>query len=197
MKKEYRIGNTFGEEAALEECAWSPNPAPAAFFSAAFDGENGLRFRLRSLAAPERTVNREPDSAVWEDSCLEFFFMPEKDDRYMNFESNPKGCLYIGLGHGRGDHVMLYKEDPEKYFDIRTFRTEEGWEVYYRIPLEFLRVFYRDVSFAGEWRANVYKCGDETRNRHYLSWNQVTSESPDFHRPQDFGCMVFEASPQD
>ena len=43
-----------------------------------------------------------------------------------------------------------------------------------------------------EMRANCYKCGDCTVQPHYLAWNPPTSENPDFHRPQDFGALIFE-----
>ena len=73
-----------------------------------------------------------------------------------------------------------------------TAKTADGWEVSYRIPLSFLRLFLPEFAFAGVLRANVYKCGDMAEREHYLSWNPVTSETPDFHRPQDFGRMMFE-----
>ena len=38
-------------------------------------------------------------------------------------------------------------------------------------------------------RANCYKCGDKTVREHYMMWNPTTSDTPDFHRPQDFGEM--------
>ena len=41
-------------------------------------------------------------------------------------------------------------------------------------------------------RANFYKCGDLTPQEHYLSWNPMTSETPAFHRPCDFGLLTFE-----
>ena len=118
--------------------------------------------------------------------------MPEKDDRYFNFEINPNGCLYIGFGHGRADSTVLYRRDMEALFGIRPLKTPDGWEVYYRIPLSFLQLFCPGFTFIGNLRANVYKCGDLTEHEHYLSWNPVTSEAPDFHRPQDFGLMTFE-----
>jgi hypothetical protein len=40
-------------------------------------------------------------------------------------------------------------------------------------------------------RANFYKCGDGTSVPHYLSWNQVITETPDFHRPEFFGEISF------
>ena len=89
------------------------------------------------------------------------------------------------------DRVFLHREDMRELFGIRTARTPDGWEVFYRIPLSFLRLFWPGFAFAGALRANVYKCGDLTAREHYLSWNQVNSRTPDFHRPQDFGRMVF------
>ena len=70
-------------------------------------------------------------------------------------------------------------------------RTADGWEASWSIPLAFLRQFCPEAAFAGEWRANVYKCGDRTVRPHYLSWNPVASDTPDFHRPQDFGVLDF------
>ena len=146
------------------------------------------------LCAVEQDIRAEytaPLSMVCHDSCLEFFFMPEKEDRYFNFEVNPNGCPYIGFGRSRAERFVLYHQDMQKLFDIRTARTADGWEVFYRIPLSFLRLFFPDFTFTGSLRANVYKCGDLTKQEHFLSWNPVTSETPDFHRPQDFGLMIF------
>ena len=149
------------------------------------------------LCAVEKEIRAEytaPLSPVCRDSCLEFFFMPEGEDRYFNFEINPNGCLYIGFGHGRADSTALYRNGMRELFDIRAERTADGWAVSYRIPLSFLRLFWPDFTFTGTLRANVYKCGDETAQAHYLSWNPVTSETPDFHRPEDFGEMRFATS---
>ena len=118
--------------------------------------------------------------------------MPEGADRYFNFEINPNGCLHIGFGAGRRNRAVLSPAGPDSVFGIRTARTPDGWEAEYRIPLSFLRLFLPDFAFAGRLRANVYKCGDLTENEHYLAWNPVLSDTPDFHRPQDFGIMVFE-----
>ena len=40
--------------------------------------------------------------------------------------------------------------------------------------------------------ANFYKCGDDTTKPHYLSWNPVKTENPDFHRPEFFGTLNFK-----
>ena len=150
-----------------------------------------LHVRLGAAETDIRAEYTAPLSPVCRDSCLEFFFMPDGGDRYFNFEINPNGCLYIGFGHSREDSTALYRQGMEQLFGIRTGRTRDGWEAYYRIPLSFLSLFLPDFTFTGTLRANVYKCGDLTRHEHYLSWNPVTSGAPDFHRPADFGPMVF------
>lgn len=170
---------------------WLPDAGIRAFGQFCHDAGN-LYVHLRAKERDIRAEYTAPLSPVCTDSCLEFFFMPEDGDRYFNFEINPNGCLLAGFGRGRADRVFLHREDMRELFGIRTARTPDGWEVFYRIPLSFLRLFWPGFTFAGTLRANVYKCGDLTVREHYLSWNPVTSQAPDFHRPQDFGRMVFE-----
>lgn len=39
---------------------------------------------------------------------------------------------------------------------------------------------------------NFYKCGDDLPKPHYLCWNPIKSETPDFHLPEFFGNAIFE-----
>ena len=195
--KQYTIRAAAGEpdRAAVPELEagsvlWLPDAGIRAFGQFCHDAE----YLYVHLCAVERDIRAEytaPLSPVCQDSCLEFFFMPEGEDRYLNFEVNPNGCLLAGFGRGRADRIFLHRGDLRELFAVRTARTPDGWEVFYRIPLSFLRLFWPGFAFAGALRANVYKCGDLTAREHYLAWNQVTSRTPDFHRPQDFGRMVF------
>lgn len=150
-----------------------------------------LFVRLRAAEKEIRAEYTAPGSPFHQDSCLEFFFMREGAGRYFNFEINPNGCLHIGYGAGRENRTVVYPSDTDS-FAVRTARTPDGWDTSYRIPLAFLRRFEPDFAFIGCLRANVYKCGDLTAHEHYLSWSPVRSETPDFHRPQDFGRMTFE-----
>jgi hypothetical protein len=198
QKKEYSICSVTGEPEwstipvlQIDRILWKPDCGIRGSGQLCHDDEH-LFIHLRASEANIRAEYTAPLSPVCRDSCLEFFFMPENEDRYFNFEINPKGCLYIGFGHGREDSTALYREDMKQLFGIRTERTPEGWEVFYRIPMPFLRLFLPGFSFTGALRANAYKCGDLTEHEHYLAWNPIVSETPDFHRPQDFGLMRFE-----
>ena len=139
-----------------------------------------------------RAVNTEPLSPVYEDSCLEFFFMLDGNSNYFNFEINPNGCLCIQFGPEKTDRIDIVRNDSAEYFDIHTDRTKDGWEVFYRIPLEFIRFFYPDYRFKGNLLANMYKCGNKTMNKHYLSWTDIDLNEPNFHCPEYFGKIVFE-----
>ena len=179
---------------AVEEIMWLPDVGISMTAQIAYD-EAALYLHQRAVEKNIRAEGTELLSRVCEDSCMEFFFSPcPADGRYMNFELNPNGALHLGFGHGRHDSMRLLPKGVEERFQIRTSRTADGWELFYRIPLEFLQVLYPELKLESgvEMRANCYKCGDCTEQPHYLAWNPPTSEHPDFHRPQDFGALIFE-----
>ena len=196
-KKEYSIERVTGEidwskiEAfSIDQVLWTEDFGIRAEGQICYDEEN-LNIHLRAVEDDIRAVYTEPLSPVYEDSCLEFFFKTVSSDNYFNFEINPNGCLAIEIGPEKSDRVSLVKQDGNEYFDIHTDRTEDGWEVFYRIPKSFIKTFFPDFSFSGEILANAYKCGNNTINKHYLAWNPIHSDSPNFHRPEDFGRMYF------
>ncbi len=132
---------------------------------------------------------------VANDSCLEFFFCPIwGDDRYFNFEFNPLGAMYIGFGHGMHDLVRQVPQNGKSLFGVVTFDVPDGWGISFRIPYSFIRMYF--PAFAPKSgvkiRANCQKCGDETEQPHYISWNPITNKTPTFHWPKDYGCMIFE-----
>lgn len=139
-----------------------------------------------------RAENTEPLSPVYEDSCLEFFFMSEKDNGYFNFEINPNGCLIVQYGLAGPDRKDILVDDMASFYDIHTNRTPDGWEVFYSIPLDLLRSYVPDFRFSGKLFANMYKCGNKTVNKHFLSWSPVDLELPNFHCPEFFGTMIFD-----
>jgi hypothetical protein len=42
------------------------------------------------------------------------------------------------------------------------------------------------------WRANFYKCADQSSHPHWLTWSPVDYPKPHFHLPQSFGTLEFE-----
>lgn len=148
------------------------------------------------LTAKEKDIRAEETGRIGvpsKDSCLEFFFSPiEGDTRYFNFEFNPALCMHIGFGSCRQNSARLLPK-PSANINPEVLRTEEGWELTYQITFDFIRQFFPNfVAEQGKkMRANFYKCGELTPTEHYFAWNPVDTPTPDFHRPEFFGELVF------
>lgn len=141
----------------------------------------------------------ESNQNVYEDSCVEFFISPEKDGLYYNFEFNGIGTCLLGSGHGRND---TKRADPAIISKIRRLSSmgnkptkerkgELSWTLTAAIPFEvFFHHKVKDLK-GKTLRANFYKCGDMLSVPHFVTWNPVGTENPDYHRPEFFGELKF------
>jgi hypothetical protein len=138
---------------------------------------------------------------VYKDSCVEFFIdaFPESRLGYVNFETNAAGTLLAAFGPDRNHRKQLWPEDLAG-FDVSASvagpldgeHGSDAWTLEYRIPLALFRTIYGlEVRPGHRAAANFYKCGDETEVPHYGAWSPVDTPSPDFHRPEFFGEVVF------
>lgn len=143
----------------------------------------------------------DPNSAVSRDSCVEFFFDPLGDGNYYNFEFNCIGTVHLAYGPGRGNRdfvdadIILKNIKTESTLGNRPFEEKKGghtWEMTIIIPAEVM-THNKGIILKGlDAKSNFYKCGDDTSQKHYLTWNPVGTEKPDYHRPEYFGDLVFE-----
>lgn len=142
-------------------------------------------------------TNHEP---VWEDSCVEFFCQLPGQKYYFNFEFNCIGtCLATNRLSRTEDIILFESEDMDliKRFSslgIKPFEEKTGnfeWKLTVEIPFSLIGIQIDELPTA--IKANFYKCGDETSVPHYLSWNNITRKEPDFHQPEFFGELIFEA----
>ena len=166
--------------------------------------KEGIHVRLESYESQIVALYERLNDPVCKDSCMEFFFNPnpDHDDRYLNFEMNPIGTLHVGLGIGRHDRRHLDEVDPS-VFQIKTSVTKESlkdyqgpsWVLEYMIPFAWLEQYYGSISFGEGHRmkGNFYKCGDKTVHPHFGCWNPVENLTPDFHRPEFFGELIFHS----
>lgn len=151
-----------------------------------------------------RSVYTEHQDPVYKDSCVEFFFTPGTDVSagYFNLEMNCSGTM---LFHHqiipRQDAVSIHENDIQQ-IEVRTslpsvvepeIKEELTWTVGYRIPFSILKKYhvFDDPVPGTIWRANFYKCGDETSHPHWLTWAPIDLPEPDFHRPEFFGEIIF------
>lgn len=141
----------------------------------------------------------ESNQMVCEDSCVEFFVSPTNDGLYYNLEFNGIGTCLLGTGTGRADST---RANPEIILKIRRLtslgdkpiKETEGhhsWTITIAIPFEvFFHHKIEDLK-GKTFRANFYKCGDMLKIPHYVTWNPVGTENPDYHQPKYFGSLKF------
>lgn len=143
-----------------------------------------------------RATELEDNGRNWEDSCCEFFLSPS-GDYYYNMEINCIGSVLMAKGSGRNDRVQV---DPAKVAGIirhcslehKLYDIEGGehdWSVAVLIP--FTLVDMDPENLPASANCNFYKCGDLTATPHFVTWNPVPCEHPDFHRPEYFGKLEF------
>ncbi|VAW23351.1 hypothetical protein MNBD_BACTEROID01-2517 [hydrothermal vent metagenome] len=146
-----------------------------------------------------RAMEEKTNGDVYKDSCVEFFISLDKEN-YYNFEFNCIGTKHVAYGPGRHERELV---SPEILEAIKTdsslgslpFEEKAGqhnWEMTIIIPLSCF-AYSNLKSLKGlKATANFYKCGDETSEPHYVTWNPVGTEHPDYHRPEFFGGLYFE-----
>ena len=179
--------------AQIDQPQWMPNPGIEAWAQVCRSQEALLVRLYAREVEPLARFTGETDM-ICLDSCLEFFFCPlAGDTRYFNFEFNPNGALYLGFGHDRYDSVRQLVQRAGELFCIERLTKEGAWGIGFQIPFAFIRIYAPEFSLSPglRLRGNFYKCGEETRAPHYLSWNRIESETPEFHQPCDFGWLVF------
>ena len=178
------------EKHPLLPCRWSPNLPPHVTVQALWR-EDALLIRLCSNEAPTRAVNTAPDSPVWEDSCLECFLSAD-GQRYMNLEGNANGAMLAAFGPDRHSRQRL-RDMGVLRPTLEAAVCGTGWAAVYTIPAETMKALFGVEPAAGlRLYANFYVCGDKTPLPCYGAWNEVQTESPDFHRPEHFGVLVLE-----
>ena len=146
-------------------------------------------------------LRTETNSATHRDSCVEFFIDPEQNGNYYNFEFNCIGVTHLAYGPNIGQrtfiapdliksHVTAISSLGDKPFDEKL--GGHDWEMTVAISTEVF-IHQKDLDLKGlVANANFYKCADDAAQKHYLSWNPVKTERPNFHSPQFFGTVVFE-----
>lgn len=172
--------------------------APEVKFRIAHTG-NAILLEYKVKEESVRALADADNGPVWEDSCVEFF-IAFRPDNYYNIECNCAGTLLCGAGEGRANRThapasllssaLRHSSLPGSVFDTTT--APEEWTIALVIPVE---IFFLDniTDLSGiTARGNFYKCGDMLPKPHFLSWNAVDVPAPDFHRPDQFGELIFE-----
>ncbi len=145
-----------------------------------------------------RAENYKNNTAVSEDSCVEFFLKVPGSKEYWNFEFNCIGTINASHRENRPNPIRLTDEQLSKvkrYASCGTkpFQEMEGlfaWNLIIAIPFELIGI--EENNHPEFIEGNFYKCGSKTGAPHYLSWSPIYTSEPDFHRPEFFGKIYLE-----
>jgi hypothetical protein len=122
----------------------------------------------------------------------------EGENIYRNFECNVLGVLLSRQNERKGKGENQTPEMPTIYRYGTVCHRYEGnrqvsdWNMYLEIPKKALGFDAHESLSGQKIKANFYKCGDETPEPHFLSWNPIDLPQPNFHAPQFFGLLNLE-----
>lgn len=199
LEKISKLLDKLGQGNKIDQLPWKDfSYQPDVRFNIAYGG-NELYLKYYVTEKHIRAKYDKSNQMVCEDSCVEFFVSPSNDGVYYNFEFNCIGTCLLGKGISRNDSKIL---DPGVIKGIRRVSTlgnrpfaersgEFHWELTIIIPLESFIDHKISELKEKKFRANFYKCGDKLSEMHYLTWNRVGTNDPDFHQPAFFGEMEF------
>jgi hypothetical protein len=167
-------------------------------FGIAYDADHlYLRYEVDELHP--KAVNVNINEEVYEDSCVEFFITLD-NEAYYNLEFNCIGNCLVGYGKAKDDR---YRLEPELLKNIITnpslgrepldvSDTPTQWSIDIAIPKAIFKHTEIESFENIEAGCNFYKCGDKQKQMHFLSWNPIDVETPNFHLPEYFGKVKFQ-----
>ncbi len=188
---------TGGAKAAVCENNW-PEVAPYAPLCqvsvARTETRLAVLYHVRGLDLRATTV--EDGGNSWEDSCCECFLADPSDGTYYNFEITCIGSLLASKRRSRSDATPFGPDGLRRVIRRTSLAPAKmeyagqvfSWSVAMLIPMEMVGIDPENLP--ARIRGNFYKCGDKTAHPHFLSWNPVRTETPDFHRPEFFGELI-------
>ena len=141
------------------------------------------------------------NSKPYSDDCVEVFAAPNLKNPlwYMNFEINCLGTWLLGLHKGEENkrlepdgilvgrsHVGTINKEDDK---------DEWWSLEIGLPFAMYKPFEGNIppKPGDEWGINFNRCGGDVNQQH-SQWTASATEGPNFHRPQDFGMILFSES---
>ena len=160
-------------------------------------GDNAIFLAFRVKEKYFKATYQQANEPVYKDSCVEFFIAFDEDETYYNFEFNAIGTALVGYGlPGNRELLPVSLVNNIKKTTCSKMAADEllpfEWELKLAIPFSLFYKHSISTLKGKTCRANFYKCGDDLPEPHFLSWNNIIADKPDFHLPQYFGTLTFE-----
>lgn len=168
---------------------------PACKFKVAYT-DTKLYIRYYIAEKNIKAIFKADMDSVWEDSCVEFFCKIPGQDFYYNFEFNCIGTCLATQRKGRDENVIPFTIEQLKQIErfpslgIQPIEEKSGyfeWSLTVALPFKLIGFTPKKNQIL---EANFYKCGDNTADPHFLSWNNIVTPQPDFHQPDFFGELI-------
>ncbi len=180
----------------LGQASWAGyNYHPVVHFAMAY-GEDNIFLKYYVNEKFISAANGAINSAVYEDSCVEFFISFEDEKPYYNFEFNCIGTSRVGYGEKKTDRELLPEALISKIkYQVLITNQKPGntvhWELTVAIPFKIFCHHKINAVAGKKCRANFYKCGDRLPTPHFISWAPIKWPEPNFHLPEFFGGLQF------
>ncbi len=172
---------------------WGGDYRPRTLVSIQLLTETGFMVKMRCFEKNRQKKHKNPDSPVYEDSCMECFvnFYPEEFKEYLNFEVNAGGTMLSQWGTGKTNRTYI-KDFGVEQPQVDLIETSEFWEIQYIIPFALIKALYGKCTFhkGDVIKCNFYKCGDLTPQPHFGCFAPVKWDVPNFHLPQFFADII-------
>lgn len=151
--------------------------------------DSSLYFTFHVKEKELRRMVNDDNKNVWEDSCVELFISPDKEN-YYNFEFSASTALRLGYGSSRQDRVLVNDELLKKVKrEVKVFENNNKRSEYTLTGVIPLKEFNLNKN---KLYINAYKCGDKLSNPHFISLFPIDLPSPDFHQKRFFQEIELE-----
>jgi hypothetical protein len=148
----------------------------------------------------ERTLKAEYskfNDPVFEDSCVEFFIAFDDDASYYNLEFNCMGTCRAQYGQHKTSREFLpvsLLKTIKHQTRVKTIIDKIEWELTLCIPKKIFKFHPALFLEKSKAKVNFFKCGDGLPEPHFLCWNKIEAQKPEFHLSHFFKEITF--SPQ-
>lgn len=181
---EFEVGNV----------QWNSTNAPRTTGRMGYIAEEGIVVKMKCEENNPLTTKTQNMEMVCLDSAMEAFFsftdkaqVPTMESLYFNFEINSNGALYVKSGYGRPNRVELLPAEMTLVAP-KAWVEEDAWYMEITVPNQLLQRFLgKPILLAGDvFYCNFYKVKQTPKNPHYMSYNYIESDKPNFHMPPCF-----------
>ena len=138
------------------------------------------------------------NSSPYRDDCVEVFIAPNVENPlwYANNEINCLGTWLVGNHKGEINEYVLPELILVGRSHVGTINKDDDkddyWIIELGIPFDSLKDY--DCQLPPEdgniWGIDFNRCGGDV-NEQFSQWSPSQTPAPNFHRPEDFGRLIF------